>query len=38
MKDGITECCEYDFGTDQFDTDIRFCPKCGRKLDRRDEE
>ena len=38
MKDGITECCGYDFGTDQFDTDIRFCPKCGRKLDRSDEE
>lgn len=32
LEDGITTCCGYDFGMDQFDEAIRFCPKCGRKI------
>lgn len=32
MVDGITECCGYDFGMDQFDEDIKYCPMCGRKI------
>lgn len=35
MVDGITECCGYDFGTDQFDADIKYCPMCGRKIVKR---
>lgn len=32
IVDGITECCGYDFGTDQFDEGIKYCPVCGRKI------
>lgn len=32
LEDGITTCCGYDFGMDQFDDTIRFCPKCGRRI------
>lgn len=32
LEDGITVCCGYDFGMDQFDDAIRFCPKCGRRI------
>ena len=32
LEDGITTCCGYDFGMDQFDETIRFCPKCGRRI------
>lgn len=32
LEDGITVCCGYDFGMDQFDNAIRFCPKCGRRI------
>lgn len=35
MVDGITECCGYDFGTDQFDEDVKYCPMCGRKIVKR---
>lgn len=35
MVDGITECCGYDFGTDQFDADIKYCPVCGRRIVKR---
>lgn len=37
--DGITECCGYDFGTDAFQRKLsKFCPVCGRKIERSDEE
>lgn len=37
--DGITECCGYDFGMDAFQRDLsKFCPVCGRKIERSDEE
>ena len=35
IVDGITECCGYDFGTDQFDEGIKYCPMCGRKIVKR---
>ena len=36
--DGITECCGYDFGTDAFQMELsKFCPACGRKIERSDE-
>ena len=37
--DGITECCGYDFGTDAFQMELsKFCPVCGREIERGDEE
>ena len=37
--DGITECCGYDFGTDAFQMELsKFCPACGRKIERSGEE
>lgn len=37
--DGITECCGYDFGIDAFQRGLsKFCPVCGRKIERIDEE
>lgn len=37
--DGITECCGYDFGIDAFQRELsKFCPVCGRKIERSDEE
>ena len=37
--DGITECCGYDFGTDAFQMELsKFCPVCGREIERSDEE
>lgn len=37
--DGVTECCGYDFGTDAFQRKLsKFCPVCGRKIERSDEE
>lgn len=37
--DGITECCGYDFGIDAFQRELsKFCPVCGRKIERIDEE
>lgn len=37
--DGITECCGYDFGIDAFRIELsKFCPVCGRKIERSDEE
>ena len=37
--DGITECCGYDFGIDAFKRELsKFCPVCGRKIERSDEE
>lgn len=37
--DGVTECCGYDFGTDAFQRELyKFCPVCGRKIERSDEE
>lgn len=37
--DGITECCGYDFGIDAFQRGLsKFCPVCGRKIERSDEE
>jgi hypothetical protein len=37
--DGITECCGYDFGIDAFQMELsKFCPVCGRKIERSDEE
>ena len=36
--DGITECCGYDFGIDAFQMELsKFCPACGRKIERSDE-
>lgn len=36
--DGVTECCGYDFGTDAFQMELsKFCPACGRKIERSDE-
>lgn len=35
IVDGVTECCGYDFGTDQFDEGIKYCPMCGRKIVKR---
>lgn len=35
LVDGITECCGYDFGTYQFNEDIKCCPMCGRKIVKR---
>lgn len=32
LKDGVTTCCGYDFGMDQFKNGILFCPKCGRRI------
>lgn len=32
LTDGVTECCGYDFGVDQFDRTKNFCPECGRLL------
>ena len=37
--DGITECCGYDFGIDAFQRELsKFCPVCGRKIERSGEE
>lgn len=37
--DGVTERCGYDFGTDAFQRKLyKFCPVCGRKIERSDEE
>ena len=37
--DGITECCGYDFGIDAFQRELsKFCPVCGMKIERSDEE
>lgn len=37
--DGVTECCGYDFGIDAFQRELsKFCPACGRKIERSDEE
>lgn len=37
--DGITECCGYDFGIDAFQRELfKFCPVCGRKIERSYEE
>ena len=37
--DGTTECCGYDFGIDAFQMELsKFCPVCGRKIKRSDEE
>ena len=37
--DGITECCGYDFGIDAFRIELsKFCPVCGRKIERNGEE
>ena len=37
--DGITECCGYDFGIDAFRIELsKFCPICGRKIERSNEE
>lgn len=37
--DGVTECCGYDFGIDAFRIELsKFCPVCGRKIERSDEE
>lgn len=37
--DGVTECCGYDFGIDAFRIELsKFCPACGRKIERSDEE
>lgn len=39
MIDGITECCGYDFGTDAFRIELsKFCPVCGREIERNNEE
>ena len=32
MKDGVTMCCGYDFGTDPSNKKIKYCPICGRKI------
>ena len=32
ITDGVTDCCGYDFGIEQFDERIQFCPCCGRKI------
>lgn len=38
VVDNITECCGYDFGLDAYGRqELRYCPKCGRKLDWSDE-
>ena len=37
--DGITECCGYDFGIDAFQRELsKFCPVCGRKIERSSKE
>ena len=37
--DGVTECCGYDFGIDAFQMELsKFCPVCGRKIERNGEE
>lgn len=37
--DGVTECCGYDFGIDAFQRELsKFCPVCGRKIERSGEE
>ena len=37
--DGVTECCGYDFGIDAFRIELsKFCPVCGRKIERNGEE
>lgn len=37
--DGVTECCGYDFGTDAFRIEMsKFCPVCGREIERSGEE
>lgn len=37
--DGVTECCGYDFGLDAFRIEMsKFCPACGRKVERSSEE
>lgn len=37
--DGVTECCGYDFGIDAFRIEMsKFCPACGRKVERSSEE
>ena len=37
--DGVTECCGYDFGIDAFQMGLsKFCPVCGKKIERSDEE
>lgn len=37
--DGVTECCGYDFGIDASQIEMsKFCPVCGRKIERSDEE
>lgn len=37
--DGVTECCGYDFGIDAFQRELsKFCPVCGRKIERSNEE
>ena len=37
--DGVTECCGYDVGIDAFRIELsKFCPVCGRKIERNGEE
>ena len=37
--DGVTECCGYDFGIDAFQMGLsKFCPVCGKKIERNGEE
>ena len=37
--DGVTERCGYDFGTDAFRIEMsKFCPVCGREIERSGEE
>ena len=39
IMDGVTECCGYDFGIDAFRIELsKFCPVCGRKIERNGEE
>ena len=37
LIDGVTECCGYDFGMDAFEKP-KFCPMCGKKIERSEEE
>lgn len=33
LKDGITQCCYYDFGVDGFGKiKVKYCPICGKTL------
>lgn len=34
LKDGITNCCKYDFGVDGFGKiKVKYCPICGKPID-----